>query len=342
MIVSAYQIDDDRLTPLASETASEAYARGTARVWVDVSDPEPAALELWLGEFGIDDLARRLCLEAGDRTGFYPLRDTIVLVLPVLLEEEAEGQVAHMTIVRRDRLLLTVCRDGALDARRLAANRESDAWLPERTLSGVLAAALIDQSLECVQCSERIRNAVWAAEDRMDREPGSVEVDEIGELRADVLRLQTVVSGQLLALESLSVAEKTLVKTEDARDYLNCARVNLKAADGSLTWLDERVGALRADYQMHAQDGTNRRLNMLTILSTIFLPMTFLTGIWGMNFEPMPELKVPYGYPIGLGLIALVGTGMYRYFRKTGWFVESPRRVGARVVHDPDSKGTVR
>ncbi len=64
----------------------------------------------------------------------------------------------------------------------------------------------------------------------------------------------------------------------------------LFAADRSLDWLDQRLGALRSGLQMHVQDKTNRRLNMLTILSAIFMPITLLAGIWGMNFATMPEL----------------------------------------------------
>ncbi len=101
---------------------------------------------------------------------------------------------------------------------------------------------------------------------------------------------------------------------------MNWALVNLQAADKSLRWLDERVGALRSGFQMHAQEKTNRRLGMLTILSAIFMPITLLAGIWGMNFETMPELKYSFAYPVALGLMAVIGTGMYLFFRRTGWF----------------------
>jgi magnesium transporter len=71
---------------------------------------------------------------------------------------------------------------------------------------------------------------------------------------------------------------------------------------------------------MHGQEKMNRRLGRLTILSVIFMPMTLLAGIWGMNFERMPELKTSFGYPVALGSIVLIGAGMYFYFRRRGWF----------------------
>ena len=100
---------------------------------------------------------------------------------------------------------------------------------------------------------------------------------------------------------------------------MNCTLANLQAADRSLDRLGERISALRAGFQMHAQDKTNRKLGMLTILSAIFMPSTLLAGIWGMNFEIMPELKYPFAYPLALGFMTAVGVGMYLFFRRTGW-----------------------
>jgi magnesium transporter len=100
---------------------------------------------------------------------------------------------------------------------------------------------------------------------------------------------------------------------------MNCALANLQAAGGSLRWLDGRIGALRSGFEMHAQDKTNRRLNMLTILSAIFNPATLMAGIWGMNFAVMPELNYSFAYPMALGLMALTGWGMFLFFRRNGW-----------------------
>ena len=154
----------------------------------------------------------------------------------------------------------------------------------------------------------------------MDREPDAVEAEEIMDLRSDLLALGVLVNDQLPSLRALSTTDKPFFKVKDAQEYMNCALVNLQAAAGALDWLDGRIGALRSGFQMHAQDKTNRKLGMLTILSAIFMPITLLAGIWGMNFENMPLLKSPFGYPIALGLMAIIGSGMYLYFSRTGWF----------------------
>ncbi|MEI6154836.1 MAG: CorA family divalent cation transporter, partial [Deltaproteobacteria bacterium] len=104
------------------------------------------------------------------------------------------------------------------------------------------------------------------------------------------------------------------------RECLICAMANLQATDKSLHWLEGRVDVIRSLFDMHGQNQTNRRLGRLTIMSVIFMPMTLLAGIWGMNFDLMPELTSPFGYPFALGSMVFIGAAMYFCFRRRGWF----------------------
>jgi len=63
----------------------------------------------------------------------------------------------------------------------------------------------------------------------------------------------------------------------------------------------------------------NEVIKLLTIISTIFIPLTFLAGLYGMNFRFMPELESPFGYPAVLILMLLVVVIMMVYFRKKEW-----------------------
>jgi magnesium transporter len=63
----------------------------------------------------------------------------------------------------------------------------------------------------------------------------------------------------------------------------------------------------------------NEVMKVLTIIATIFIPLTFIAGIYGMNFEDMPELKWHWGYPLALISMFSVGALMLVYFRKKRW-----------------------
>ena len=63
----------------------------------------------------------------------------------------------------------------------------------------------------------------------------------------------------------------------------------------------------------------NEVMKVLTCFATIFMPLTFIAGIYGMNFERMPELKWGWSYPVVWGVCALVAGGMVCYFRRKRW-----------------------
>jgi len=64
----------------------------------------------------------------------------------------------------------------------------------------------------------------------------------------------------------------------------------------------------------------NNVMKMLTVIATIFIPLTFIAGIYGMNFKFMPELEWKYGYPVALGIMSIIGVVMLIYMKKKKWF----------------------
>ncbi|MCA9457950.1 MAG: hypothetical protein KC587_14890, partial [Nitrospira sp.] len=84
--------------------------------------------------------------------------------------------------------------------------------------------------------------------------------------------------------------------------------------------LEGRLNGLSQHYNLSLQNSTNNRLRILTVISAIFMPLTLIAGIYGMNFPNMPELQIPYGYFILLGLMAVIGGGLGIFFYVRGWF----------------------
>jgi magnesium transporter len=92
--------------------------------------------------------------------------------------------------------------------------------------------------------------------------------------------------------------------------------------DAMFTWADELLEEL--DTLLNLQLGlashrTNQTMRMLTVVSAFFLPLTFIVGVYGMNFHHMPELDEPWGYPAALFLCLLVAMGIAIWFRRRGW-----------------------
>lgn len=81
----------------------------------------------------------------------------------------------------------------------------------------------------------------------------------------------------------------------------------------------ELVGNLMDLHLANVAARTNDVMKVLTVVSTIFIPLTFIVGLYGMNFENMPELRTPWGYPAVLVVMAALAVGMLVAFRRKGW-----------------------
>ncbi len=88
----------------------------------------------------------------------------------------------------------------------------------------------------------------------------------------------------------------------------------------SQTQAEQRLNSLHDHFLLLLQEKSNRRINFLTIIQAIFVPLTLLAGIYGMNFANMPELNTKYGYFVVLISMSIIAVVFIRYFYKKGWF----------------------
>jgi magnesium transporter len=114
------------------------------------------------------------------------------------------------------------------------------------------------------------------------------------------------------------LAEKTVLYLRDTYDHA------VRIVDLVESYREIATG-LSDLYMSSVSNRMNEVMRVLTVVATVFIPLTFLAGIWGMNFDPassslnMPETRWYLGYPMALGLMVLVGLAMVLYFRRKGW-----------------------
>jgi magnesium transporter len=199
--------------------------------------------------------------------------------------------------------------------------KDSSDLLPDSSIAGIFSSLIMGLSLDCLRKAAKLSDRILVLEEKMDRNPDLVKIDEISEKRSELLTLESIVQGQLPIIEAINSSESAITISGSSREYLIWAAANLKSADRKLEWLEHRIEVIRSIIDMYAQDRTNRRLGRLTVLSMIFMPITFLAGVWGMNFEAMPLLNFRFGYMVALGVMLLLTGGMYIYFRRKDWFI---------------------
>jgi len=125
---------------------------------------------------------------------------------------------------------------------------------------------------------------------------------------------------QVCCIELMGPIELPAFSIKGIEDYYQALLTNALYLDRFTSRLDERVKDLSSQFTLYVQEKTNRKLEVLTVISAIFLPLTLLAGIYGMNFSNMPELGWKHGYPTALLLMAVIAGGLLWIFKRKDWF----------------------
>ncbi len=166
-------------------------------------------------------------------------------------------------------------------------------------------------------------NAINVLEERVFKlKRGNNDIlEEIMDLKRSVARLRRVSSKQLEVLYRFShgglphIDENLLPFFRDVHDHLQ------RISDLSEGYRDLVSGLMDIHFSV-ITNKTNDVMKVMTIISTIMLPLSVIAGIYGMNFENMPELKTRYGYFFTIGLMVVVAIGLLIYFWRKGWIFE--------------------
>jgi len=192
--------------------------------------------------------------------------------------------------------------------------------LKDISTSGLLNVLLLVQANEAATAVRAVRDTVDAMDKRLDKDPGSVNLDEILAAKDALSRVIAVSEEQEACFQVLAEADSDALDFSNLGGLMNLLTAMVGSVNRHADRLEKTVADLRLRYNLNQQDKTNHRLAVLTVISAVFLPLTLLAGIWGMNFILMPELQLSFGYPLALGLMVLIAGGLTWFFYMRGWF----------------------
>ena len=144
-------------------------------------------------------------------------------------------------------------------------------------------------------------------------------LNEIIGLRGEILWLKKALGPQKELIATLkNRRDLDLINTELQQYFGDIYENAVKIAESFETFRD-LMGNLREAYQSSLSNRANEIMRVFTAMTVIMMPLTVITGIYGMNFTHMPELDWKYGYYVVLAVMVLVGTGIFFFFRKKDW-----------------------
>jgi len=143
-------------------------------------------------------------------------------------------------------------------------------------------------------------------------------IQEIHNLKREILRIRRAVYPLRDVVNRMDKVEASLV-TEKTQLYLRDLYDHVIQVSESIDIQRELIWSLMDMYMTTISNRMNEVMKVLTIMATIFIPLTFIAGVYGMNFENIPELKFQYGYFVLWGVMVVVFLGMLYYFKRREW-----------------------
>ncbi|KAL7537539.1 hypothetical protein ACHAWF_005798 [Thalassiosira exigua] len=268
--------------------------------WIDIETPQCSTDELYdfLKQLRLPPFFVSILSEPQSWTSeVVALKQISLAVFQILPADPTSDEITHVALLSMPRLLVTFStftRDNSSDGlyQLVSQYMKQRERVPEPSSSGLLLAWLQFHVRRTARAIRELRLAGVEMDEALDRDLVSFEFERLVEAKNCLLRILSVADEQHETIEALSVAEYNTegLAFTNCRGALSMLRANSSSNERLSSRVDKHLNELRERLMSHRENTLNQRLALLTILSAIFMPLTLLSGIWGMNFEVSPPV----------------------------------------------------
>lgn len=302
-----------------SDALGVARGTGDAFMWIGLHEPTGPEFDQVAGELGLHPLAIEDAVHAHQRPKLEVYGDTLFVVVKTLryIDASSDIEVGEIMLFVGDDFVITVRHGQGSPLKQVRRRLEADPDLMCLGPSAVLYTVLDEVVDRYGAIAHEVETDIIDLERRVFSPERATVTEDIYELKREVLEfrgaedplvpvLQDIVRGKV------RVAAGTGEYFRDVLDHL--LRVD-EQVDSHNELLTNVLNAHLAQVGMQQ----NEDMRKISAWAAILAVPTMVTGVYGMNFTHMPELKQWWGYPAALLLIAAICVGLYRWFRKSGW-----------------------
>ncbi len=308
-------LHDDRIAPELLKVEQDEL------LWVDLENPTPEEADVLRDYFQLHPLAVEdtLIEIQYPKLDVYP--EYIFLVLHGInyMRDTKEFTTAEIDVFLGKQFLITHHDHRMRSVRDMRQRILQDPQLMRIGLDVVIQGILDKVVDHYFPELEKLEDRIEEAEDEIfaaaqDRET----LNRILRLKRDLMHLKRIVFPQREVFNRLSRDEIPYIRPSTRLYFRDTYDSLFRMTDIADNYRDLLTGFLDI-YMSAASNRLNETMKFLTVISTICIPMTVVTGIYGMNFRFLPEVDWKYGYFFALGLMLGIGFGMFFFFRRKGW-----------------------
>jgi magnesium transporter len=323
--ITVFDFEESRLEEKELASVEECFPyRDTPRVsWINIDGLQDAQnLEKLGAHFGLHPLVLEDIVTTHQRPKVEDHQDYLYIVIKMLEYPEGAARVSA------DQISIILGRNFVLSFQ----EREGDVWDPvrERIRKGAgrirkagsdyLAYRLIDAIVDhYFVVLEKIGDEIESLTEEISENPSRDALRRIHDLKGETIFLRKhiwptrEVAGSLERAESKLIKKSTIVYLRDVYDH------SIQLIEAMESYRD-LVSGMQELYLSTVSNRLNAVMKILTVFAAIFAPLTFLAGIYGMNFKYFPELGWKFGYPLFWIISVTLTLTMIGVFRRKGWF----------------------
>jgi magnesium transporter len=292
--------------------------------WIDVNNLNDSHnIEQLCSSFGIHRLITEDILNTNQMVKLDNYDDCLFIVLKMIDYDMTTTNITteHVSIFLRGNTVISFQQNNSRDnfsriKEKISEGRDNILKLGSEYLCYELINAVVDNYFNVI---DQLGDVTDDIEEELIANPAKNTLQRIYFVKRELMYLRKSVYPLRELIGSLTNSKSSQL-TEDIRIYLHDVYDHLIQIVDSIETYQDILSNMLDTYLSSISNKTNDTMKILTIISTIFIPLTFIAGIYGMNFKNIPELQFSYGYPLFWVISIIIASVMLMFFHKKKWF----------------------
>ena len=313
----------------ADITVAEQFSKTETMTWLRLTGVhDVSSIQEISKKYNIHPLTTEDIVNTGLRPKFEATTDYLFMALKSLQYDSDRDylNIEQVSVVWTDKWIISFEEDvnTALDPVRERVEKTVPRLRAVKP--GYMAYALVDAVVDhYFTVLEQINERIEQIEDGLIEDPSPGRLEDINDLKRSLAQMRRMVWPLREAVGAFQRSESPYIDA-DIHMYLRDLYDHVMQIIDTIDSYRDTIGGLVDTYMTAVSNKMNNVMKVLTIIATIFIPLSFFAGVYGMNFNTeisvfnMPELDFRYGYPLFWGIVILVAGGLLVLFRRRGWW----------------------
>lgn len=322
--ITLFDFDEQHVVETVVHDIAECvpFAHAQTVTWINVDDVQvKGVLEAFGSALGFHPLMLEDILHTDQRPKYEDYGAYIFLVLKMLDFDAVKNEITieQLSLVLGENYIISFQERPGDMFDPLRERIRKNASRIRKSRADYTAYALMDSVVDrYFDVLEKIGDQIASLEVMLARNPNPDTLRSIHKLRQELIFLRKSVWPLRDVVSSMQRAESPLIH-ESTELFLRDLHDHVMRVTDSIDTYRDMLSSMQDVYLSSISNRTNEIMKVLTLFSSIFLPLTFIVGVFGMNFRNFPELNWPYGLQGTLLLMVLIGVGMYLFFKRKKW-----------------------